>query len=409
MTNRLIAVTLFVSAFARAGESEALAYDERIRARHMPYAMVMDPWMAEPGGDGIEGYTRCGDSALWTGLFLASQSYRYSVTHDPQARANVMDALNGIRKLVDVTGTDVLARCAVPMDSPYVEWIASEESANSIRAGVVDGIPHIWVGNTSRDQYLGAFFGLTAAWNLIPETEVQGWVSMLATRMLNRLMADGWLVRMPEGEITTTFLGRPDHQLALLRLGRRCNSGRFATAYRTLASLSAQTVPVPISVEVQELHDSYYKFNLDHMAFYMLLYGEDTWWFRTGYRNGFDILRKATDDHQNAFFDIIDTAVNGQNETRDQRVRDNLEAFLRRSPENTYLDLSDRYPPCDGRMDRTCQVIPVEDRLPADFLWQRSPFQLQGGVYPNIENSGLDYSLPYWMARYYKVLPAPPE
>jgi len=39
-----------------------------------------------------------------------------------------------------------------------------------------------------------------------------------------------------------------------------------------------------------------------------------------------------------------------------------------------------------------------------DFLWQRSPFLLVGGGYGTIEGAGLDYILPYWMARYYEVL-----
>lgn len=387
-----------------AGEPEALAIDAKIRARHMPYSTVIDPWLAEPGSEIIEGYTRCGDSALFTGLFLGAQAYRYSVTRDPEARANVMEALNGIRKLVDVTGTDVLARCAVPVDSPYLDWISSEESPNGIRAGEVNGIRYAWVGNTSRDQYLGVFFGLTVAWNLIPETEVQGWVSMLATRMLTRLQEDNWLVRMPEGEITTTFLGRPDHQLALLKLGRRCNPDRFEGSYKTLANLSAFSVPAPIGLEVKEPHDSYYKFCLDHLAFYNLLTSGDNWWIRTGYHNGFDILRKTTDDHLNPFFDLVDTAVNGHDYTRDERTKAALGSWLARPKENTWVDLSDRYAPCGDRTDRTCEVIPIEDRVPTDFLWQRSPFQLQGGVWPNIENSGLDYSLPYWMARYHNVM-----
>jgi uncharacterized protein (TIGR03437 family) len=42
-------------------------------------------------------------------------------------------------------------------------------------------------------------------------------------------------------------------------------------------------------------------------------------------------------------------------------------------------------------------------RPPTDFLWQRNPFQLAGGLYGTIEGAGIDYILPYWMARYYAV------
>jgi hypothetical protein len=43
-------------------------------------------------------------------------------------------------------------------------------------------------------------------------------------------------------------------------------------------------------------------------------------------------------------------------------------------------------------------------RVATDFLWQRSPFQLSGGGNGYIESSGLDYLLPYWMARYYGII-----
>ena len=53
---------------------------------------------------------------------------------------------------------------------------------------------------------------------------------------------------------------------------------------------------------------------------------------------------------------------------------------------------------------RACEPIPVPQRITTDFLWQRSPFQLAGGGYSDIEGAGIDYTLPYWMARYYGVI-----
>jgi len=38
-----------------------------------------------------------------------------------------------------------------------------------------------------------------------------------------------------------------------------------------------------------------------------------------------------------------------------------------------------------------------------DFLWQRSPFTVTGGRFGTQETAGIDFILPYWMARYYGV------
>ena len=46
----------------------------------------------------------------------------------------------------------------------------------------------------------------------------------------------------------------------------------------------------------------------------------------------------------------------------------------------------------------------MKDRVRTDFLWQRSPFQASGGGDGFIETAGIDFTLPYWMARVYGVV-----
>src|SRR5207253_305378 len=65
------------------------------------------------------------------------------------------------------------------------------------------------------------------------------------------------------------------------------------------------------------------------------------------------------------------------------------------------VDVSGMVPVCGNQ---ACQPVPVPLRPPTDFLWQRNPFQLMGGLFGTIEGAGIDYILPYWMARYYGVL-----
>lgn len=391
---------------------EAIAnwLDDRVVERHMPWSIVLDPVTAAHDSDEIVSYTRCGDSAIWTGHYLASQAYRWNVTRHPQARENIMRSLNGIRKLLDVTSREVLARCVIPMDSPFANDLISEESHHGIHVGVVDSIPHFWVGNTSRDQYLGVFFGLTAAWQMVDDQEVHDWVSMLATRLLSRLLDDNWSIPMPNGDSATTFLHRPDQQLAMLKLGRRCNPARFENAYKVRANSFATAVMAPIAVEIRDEHESYFKFNLSHIAFYNLLTSGDNWWIRTQYHAAFRLLRNATWRHDNAFFDIIETAIQGNDAGRDARIRRLLDEWLNRPLRDYWTDLRPYYPACGDSDNRACDIVPLAQRVPTDFIWQRSPFQLWGGLYGTIESAGIDYILPYWMSRFHGVLPpdAPP-
>lgn len=395
----LILVLMAASLFG--GEDDALAIQARIQARHLPYGTVLDPIFANPDSNDIVGYSRCGDSALWTGHYLAAESFRYAVNKDPEALVQIRRSLDGIRMLLDVTGTDVLARCAFPEDSAFANGLVSEEHNNGVYTGLFDGKKHIWIGNTSRDQYLGVFFGLTAAWNLVDDKDVQNSVSRLATRALDRLLKDAWLIRMPNGKIVTTFIARTDQQLALLKLGRRVNS-KFATAYKTLSTFSAAATVPPIALEVTDPYSSYFKFNLDHITFWSLLTSSDSSWVRVFYKRAFDLLRNTTDDHQNAFFNMVDRAINGpDNAKRDADTRTFLDLWLERSTRDIHVDVSGQVDICG---DRACQPIAVDKRVTTDFLWQRSPFQLSGGGDGFIEGPGIDYILPYWMARYYGVL-----
>src|SRR5713226_2773634 len=207
----------------------AVAISANIQARHMPFGGVLDPIFTSPVSNDIAGYTRCGDSAIWTGHYLAAESYRYKVTRDPTALANAQTALAGLQSLVDVTGTNLLARCLVPMDSPYAAGITNEEAHN----GVHTSGKNFWIGNTSRDQYSGAFFGLSVAYELLDDPGARASIQSLVTRMLDFLLAHAWLVVMPDGTISTTFSIRPDQQLSLLQVGRQVNPGHFASAYKS--------------------------------------------------------------------------------------------------------------------------------------------------------------------------------
>src|SRR6266545_2412488 len=90
---------------AIAAEADAVAISNNIQARHTPYGTILDPVFAGPANDQIVSYSRCGDSAIWTGHYLAAEAFRYKVTQSPDSLNNVNKAIAGIKSLADVTGT----------------------------------------------------------------------------------------------------------------------------------------------------------------------------------------------------------------------------------------------------------------------------------------------------------------
>jgi hypothetical protein len=390
-----------------ASELDATAISANIQRLHVPYGTMIDPVFASsdpasPDFTRLVSYTRAGDAAIWTGHYLAAESFRYGVTRSREALRNVRKTVDGITGLVEVTGTDLLARFYMPTTSPYVADITAGELKHTRREGTLDGQPYYWWGNTSRDQYSGVFFGLGVAYDLVDDRRTRRHITRVVTRMLDFLLRNGWNVVMPDGQISTTFIGRADQQLSFLQVGRRVNPRRFAIVYAAHRAALAAEVPAPITGECFDTHNSYFKFNLDHINLFNLIRLEEPLSpARPLYMQAFTTLRAegCTGSHQNAHFNMIDRGVRGPNEAREAETDALLELWLQRPRRDYYVDLRGQYPECDD--NRSCVPVRVDQRVNTDFLWQRSPFQLYGGGGGFIETAAIDYILPYWMARWY--------
>src|SRR5438093_10267722 len=281
-----------------ASEVDALTISGNIQQLHMPYGTVLDPVFASsdpasPGYTEIRSYTRAGDSAIWTGHYLAAEAFRYQVTRSPDALANASKALQGIHSLLDITGSDVLARCLVPTNSPYASGIQQQEAGNGIYYNTLGGQPYFWIGNTSRDQYSGVVFGLSVAYDMIDDLNARGLIQQDLTRILNYLLGHNWNVVMPDGRVSTTFAFRPDQQLSFLQAGRKVNPLRFTFVYAIYRSGYAAFAAVPVFFDSLDDHSHYFKFNLNYINLYDLIrLEEDSSPYKAVYMNAYDMLRR---------------------------------------------------------------------------------------------------------------------
>lgn len=378
------AVLLGLACAASASEQDALAIEANIQSRHMPFGTLLDPIYASSTSDQIVGYTRCGDSALWTGAYLAAEAFHYNVTQSPAVLESVKTALGGLEALSAITGDNRLARCMVLASSPYANGIASEEAANTIHSNP----PWLWVDNTSRDEIVGAFFGLGAAYDLVDDAGVKQRVSNLATLLIGYISRHQW---SPNDDVTSTFVIRPEELQMLLQVARHVNPANGVSG-----PFLVPPVDTGVLIDVQS-NSSYFKFNLDYMSFYQLVKLQDN----SDNRGAYQTVRAYTAWHENAFFNMIDRALNGADAARDAETRSLLDQVLAHPSRDFYVDRSSVVQVCGSA---ACYPIPVPIRTPATFLWEVSPFQLTGGGNGLIESSGVDYILPYWMARYYGVI-----
>jgi uncharacterized protein (TIGR03437 family) len=379
-----------------ASDADAIYISQRIQERHLPYGTIIDPMYASASSNAISDYTRCGDSAIWTGHYLAAEAFRYQVTGDPVALTNVQGAIAGIESLVNVTGTSLLARCIWPTTSPYAASLASQESANGIYTNTAMGDQ--WEGNTSRDQYSGVFFGLAVAYDVVNDAGVQSSISALITQMLDFLRNNAWTIVMPDGGISDTFIGQSDQQLSFMYVGLHVNPQHYQGDPEFTNPLLTYTVAAPIAYDTLS-NSSYFKFNLDEINLYDLV-RLDSSSNQPMDVDAYNVLWNYVGDQQNAFFNMITRALQGADAARDSNTTTMLNQWLTRPIRDPYVDLEGQYPTC-GSASEACSPVPVPLRPTTDFLWQRDPYMLEGGGQGTIEGAGIDYILPYWMARYY--------
>ncbi len=331
------ATLAILSSPGRAADSDALAISANIQARHVPFGTLLDPIFASSAGTQVAGYTRCGDSALWTGAYLAAESFRYKVTQSPDALRNLKGALAALKALTDVTGDNRLARCMAPIASPYAAGIAAEEAANDIHQAP----PWIWAGNTSRDQVVGVFFGLGVAFDLVDDPAVKSDVSDLATRLIGFISRHQW---SPDDDLGSTFGLRPEELQMLLQVARHVNPAN--TVSGPLIVLPTGTA---VQIDVQGL-GSYFKFNLDYMSLFHLVALQDN----AANRDAYNTLRTFTASHQNPFFNMIDRALRGPDAARDAETRALLSQWLPRSRRDFYVDVSPQWPSAVTRRASPC-------------------------------------------------------
>ena len=149
---------------------------------------------------------------------------------------------------------------------------------------------------------------------------------------------------------------------------------------------------------------------------------------------GMSPMDKTTKDDVNAHFEAIMYAMTGEQQRLAQatthlrewlQYRANIEAGPVKNSARCGIDLQcvpkDRReigtnfvnggsiitrPGANGPW-RAQRPLPVAQRTPTDFLWQRSPDQLDGSQDARHRNPGIDFLTPYWMIRYFTEV-APP-
>jgi hypothetical protein len=394
--------------------ARAADISDEMQRVHMPFEMVLEVRFDQPGyGNGSPiGYDDFGDSAIWTGSFLAGEAMRLDVTQDARALAACARALDGLTACLDAADPQggLLARTTIPLSSTFSAQLAGW---TDYYTGVHNGVPIGAIGQVSRDQYLGALMGITQAMLRAPPLRADA--ARLVGRMVRYIDAQGWIVcEHNTGIPSAVMVSSPELIWAFLSAGNvadRAGLGSLHDANLALPRvewLSAWT-------SSRDEWPDYFKFNLFHEVLMTELACEADPALYREHLKGLEITRDVIGHHENAWFDAVYAiavpsaapALAAQIETELQRcaLRGMRDFTATNSADPTIAqapnpDTTPGAPPTVAAFP-----IPIEKRRTNDFLWQSSPFILDQTGDPHLQLPGEDVTLPYWAARAFGFIP----
>ena len=404
------------AAQARALHAKAEAYLDAYHRYHLPHGLSADVWWHDYDRKSVYRLEGLGDSATWTGHYLAALAMRYHLEPGPELRQRILGVLDKFDLLIAVSGRrGYIARYAGPAtDAGYQGYYSvygrgedPERPGLGLRAyrGVPPYEDLVWLGYSSRDIYDGTQYGLAATLAYIDDDEIRGRITTIVSAVADRLIADDWDILDGKGNRTR---GNDFFKTAWMRLILSACPGQYAHLEEPYADLCKK-----LSERGGRVYDirygEYFANNLNFIRMFTLCVLEQAPDRKEAFLAAMRRMHEAVAPHLNAHFAAIYVLATGDKEN--PKARAAIQGLL--------IDFPD--PPKFGRAvnlrgapgieqendDYTKYAQLPRERVPTDFMWQRSPCVSHGSWDLPFEFPGIDLFLPYWMGRVAGIIPEP--
>jgi len=392
--------------------AEKSAYFEKLtRARHVRYGLVSDCGLRK-AGDLSTYYLRDSDNdGLWTGMYVASEAFRFAVTGDKESRVFARESLAALIRLEEINGIKGFVSRSFSKDkrkrsSP--NWYPSDDGE------------WYWKGNTSSDEIVGHFFAYSIYFDLVANEKEKKEIAKVVGRVMDHIIKNNLALVGVSGKPTSwgrwseRYYTKTDwffaKGLQSLQILSHLRVAYHITGKKNYADVYDELVRkgyAENTVRQRNNIPGYVNHSDDELAFLsyypLLLYEKNpklrgiylkslirSWRLERPERNPLwnFIYRSAFDGKRN--FDL-----NAAIQTLKEIPLDLVNWTVRNSERKDikFRFYRDRF----GRI-QTWKVLPSYER--PVFLWNESPYVVNGGNGGYSEQAGTFWLLPYWMGRY---------
>lgn len=443
-TSYIIAVTLALLAAACHGQGpqappgpvdpgpltlKARAYDINHAQWHAGpgFGGRVETVFASPDSEEVVKYEDLGDSTFWTGQYVASQVHRYQVTGSEEARTNAARAVGALHAYMRITGrSGFIGRFAGPVDSAPLWAYAGpcdSENCHVVTEGPYAG--NFWLGDTSRDQYTGWFYGMSLYHDLMPDDGLKPMIREDVKLVVDRLSEDQWVIKDVDGLPTGPGpIPVPVMTLMYLATAREMLGPPYDELYEAMAEL-LEPIEKISAITRPNTFFQYFGISLSYLAMYNLVRLEDDPGRMAIHVETMDdmLYPPVADTHQ-AFFDLLWMIVTGE---RPADLMADVKQSLLEFPQAPKRKVHPEHPPkpilpfsliandffdaigfgdiVPNISPRSIEPYPMRQRCVTGDYWQSSPWALECGPdNPSFEFAGEDYLQAYWLGRYHGFL-----
>ena len=400
---------------------KAAIFEAQIRLRHDRYGLVASSILEEPGNLVSNRLHPTDNDGLWTAMYAAAECFRYAATGSKEALANARKSTEAVLFLEEVTGVPGLpARSYIRKG----DW----RPQGGVWHWTNDG-KYEWKADTSSDEIVGHYYLFGIAYDLLPDAKLKAKIAAACSRMTDHILNNGLNLvdvhGLPTywGQWTEEYFrsrrGKSDSPLNALEIlsflktaHHITGNERYAREYKRLAFDRGYAA---ISAKYLALREeiNYSDEELAFLPFYLLFRYERNESLLAVYRDAMGQWWRNAGTEKNPLWTFIYMTGNAGKKGAWQEDVDLKGAVrtLRQIP----LDLvtwnvknSHRKDiVIDRPLDRFKQAQAAALLSPAErpmMKWNGNPFRIDSGGNGKSEEDGTFYLLPYWMAKYHKIL-----
>jgi len=392
---------------------------ERLQARHNRWGLTASSQLRVPGDPSTSRTVSTDNDGLWTAMYVAAECFRYVVTHERDARDNARRGMEALLRLESITGIP-----GFPARS-FIKVGEDVQPSDGEWHDTPDG-QWRWKGDTSSDEIVGHYFVYPIYYDLVADETEKPRLRATIERITNHILDHNYQLIDLDGHRTRWGWWGPDeiwkdadetglralHILSHLRVAIHLTEdaqlrARYQQRYDELVNVHRYALLTRNQKTMVPGHINHSDDELAFLSYYPLLRYETEPKLLEIFKESLERSWQIERPERNPLWNVIYAAGSGAREwDRAESVRtlfeipmDTITWTVRNSPR---LDV-----PMDPLPDRfghhqALLVLPSSE-LPMS-KWNGNPYNVDGGNGGRSEDDGAYFLLPYWMARYHKLI-----